>query len=159
MGISEGYKRIAEKQKAEWLVFVERVQRAGLPAPERTDFSNTRPITRRGWHLLEELLLVENSLHQEERAEIQRGLDLLRIYERRDEIRSRLMQGADLPDPQWPEVAPPIPSELALSPQCTHVLLWAAIKELGFDKTDNYKGYYQNAQVQLYRIAKERGDF
>ncbi len=81
------------------------------------------------------------------------------IYERRDEIRYRLEQGADLPDPQWPYTAQPIPAVLGLSPQCTHVLLWAAIKELGLDKTGNYTGYLQDAQLQLYRIAKDRGDF
>ena len=159
MGIAEGYKRIAEKQKADWLVFRDRFHQAGMTLPERSDFNGIWPRTRHGWSILEKLLKAEYRLNDEEQQKIQKGLELISIHERKEEIRRRLEQGADLPDPHWPDVAPPIPSALALSPQCSHVLLWTAIKELGLDKTDNYKGNYQSAQLQLYRIAKKRGDF
>ncbi len=147
MGISEGYKRIAEKQKADWLLLLDRFHQVGMAPPERSDFDGIRPKTRHGWSVLENLLTMENRLTDEDKQKIRQGLELISIYERKEEIRRRLEQGADLPDPQWPDVAPPIPSALARSPQCSSVLLWAAIKELGLDKTDNYKGYFQSAQV------------
>lgn len=159
MGISEGYKRIAEKQKAEWLAFLDRCHQAGMPAPERSDFDGVRPKTRHGWHTLEKLLTAENRLNDQEQQSIRRGLELISIYERVEEIRSRLEQGADLPDPQWPETAPHIPAAVALSQQAAGVLRWVAIKELGLDKSGNYDGYAQTAMLEMYRIAKDRGDF
>lgn len=159
MGISEGYKRIAEKQKAEWLAFLDRCHQAGMPVPERSDFDGVRPKTLHGWHTLEKLLTAENRLNDQEQQNIRRGLELISIYERVEEIRSRLEQGADLPDPQWPTAAPGIPPQIALSAKADFILLWTAVKELGLDHDGQYDGYGKQAQLQMYRIAKERGDF
>lgn len=159
MGISEGYKRIAEQRKAAWIDFEERCQSAGLTPPSREDFDGVQPKTRNGWKKREQLLEAEGSLNDVERQKILRGLELISIYERRDEIRRRLEAGEDLPDPQWPNVAQNIPAEVALSQQASEILLWTAIKELGLDRTSTYDGYFKQAQLQMYRIAKARGDF
>ena len=159
MGISEGYKRIAEQQKAAWISLEQRCQSAGLTPPSREDFDGVRPRTRHGWKTSELLLEAEGLLNEVEKQKIQRGLELISIYERRDEIRQRLAAGADLPDPQWPNAAPNIPADVALSRQASDIVLWTAIKELGLDKTNAYDGYFKQAQVQMYRIAKARGDF
>lgn len=159
MGISEGYKRIAEQQKAAWISLEQRCQSAGLTPPSREDFDGVRPRTRYGWKTFELLLEAEGLLNEVEKQKIQRGLELISIYERRDEIRQRLAAGADLSDPQWPNSAPNIPAEVALSNRASDIVLWTAIKELGLDKTNEYAGYFNQAQVQMYRIAKARGDF
>lgn len=157
--MSEGYNRIAEQRKAAWISFEERFQEAGLTPPSREDFDGVHPRTRKGWKVLEQLLEAEGLLTEIEKQKIQRGLELISIYERRDEIRQRLAAGEDLPDPQWPNVAQGIPAEIALSQQASDILLWTAIKELGLDKTNTYDGYFKQAQLQMYRIAKDRGDF
>jgi hypothetical protein len=159
MGISEGYKRIAEKQKADWLTFLDRCHQAGMPPPDRSDFDGIWPKSRHGWGILENLLTAENCLNDEERQKIRKGLELISIRERVEDIRRRLEQGADLPDPQWPETAPHIPAAVALRSQAAGVLRWVAIKELGLDKSGSYDVYAQTAMLEMYRIAKERGDF
>lgn len=155
MGISEGYKRIAEQRKAAWIAFEERCRSAALTLLSREDFDGVHPRTRNGWKTLEQLLQAEGLLNEIEIQKIEKGLELISIYERRDEIRQRLAFGADLPDPEFPNAASSIPADVALSQQASDVVLWVAIKELGLDKAGKYDGYHKQAQLQMYRIRND----
>lgn len=159
MGISEGYRRIAEKVASDWLHLQQRCEMAGLPPLDKRDFDGTHPVTRLGWECKKQLLVKEGRLGQTEQLEIARGLEMIRINERENEIRERLEAGADLPDFRWPDTSPSIPSAIALSSQASKVLRWTAIKELGLDKDTTYEWFYHGAMVEMYQIGKCRGDF
>jgi len=64
MGISEGYKRIFEQRKAEWVEFRKRFSEARLPAPKSRDFDGNRPTTTIGWNSYRRLLDVEGKLDE-----------------------------------------------------------------------------------------------
>lgn len=159
MGISDGYRRIAQKKAADWAELQTRCQRAGLPALNENDFDGTYPITRSGWECQRKLLEAEGRFDEAAAHEIERGLERISIHEREFEIRRRLQSGSELPDPRWPDSAPKISSEVALSAQASDVLRWTAIKELGLDKDGAYRPVYEAAMLQMSRIAKDRGDF
>ncbi len=158
MGMAEGYRRIGETQKADWVAFEQRCQKFGI-IPDPRDFNGDRPQTRNAWGTLETLLKAEERLDKQEQEKIAEALERLSIHERADEIRERLSKGVDLPDPEWPDSSPSIPAKLALSPKADSVVLWTAVRELGLDRGDKYDGYRKQAQLQMYQIAKERGDF
>jgi hypothetical protein len=159
MGISDGYRCIAEKKAADWDELQARCRRAGLPTFNKNDFDGSHPITRSGWECQRKLLEAEGRLDEAVAHEIERWLEGISIHERESEIRRRLQNGSELPDPRWPDAAPKISPEVALSAQASDVRRWTAIKELGLDKDGAYRSVYEDAMLQMYRIAQDRGDF
>lgn len=159
MGISEGYKRIVEQRKAEWAEFRKRFSEARLPGPKSRDFDGNRPTTATGWNSYRNLLDVEGKLDEASLREIQSGLDLLKINEREERIRSRLSVGGSIPDPTYPDTSDRIPSEIALTSEARSIIHWAAIKELGLDRSGEYNYFLEQAKLDLYQIKKARGDF
>jgi hypothetical protein len=159
MGMFEGYRRLAEKNKRDWQAFVDRFQSTGLPCPDSRDFDGCRPVTRAGWDVYRSLLEKEGRVTAAEDLKIRRGLEGIAIREREEEIRLRLRGGAKLPDPQWPATSPSIPGDVALTNGASDVVQWSAIKDLGLDQDEYYRPVLSRARLQMYDIARHRGDF
>jgi hypothetical protein len=166
MGLSEGYKRLAEARKAEWQKLIARFQRANLPIPDAKDFSagvlspDVHPSTRIGWDQLSSLLENEGQLTESSKAEIARGLQRIDIQERAREIEERIKKGESIPDPSWPRSSSMLsPDDLRKQGQIFHIIRWTAIRELGFDGIDDYASTQRAAALEAYGIAKRRGDF
>lgn len=166
MGISEGYRRIAEQQREKWKQFNQRLLAAGLPEANRSDFDDSfggqygavRPRTRAGWAIFVSLREKEGGLTSAERDEVRYGLEQILISEKMEEIRTRLEAGGALPDPVWPDSSPPILAEFALSSRARGIFRWSAIKELGLDTDQHYSGVYRSAQSERHDVARQRGD-
>lgn len=166
MGISEGYRRIAEQQRENWRQFNQRLLAVGLPEANRSDFDDSfggqygavSPRSRTGWNIFVTLREKEGGLTAEEHDKVKYGLQQILVSEKMDEIRIRLESGGSLPDPVWPDSSPPIPAEFALSISASSILRWSAIKELGWDTDQHYSGVYRSAQSERHDFARKRGD-
>jgi hypothetical protein len=166
MGMSEGYRRIAEQQREKWKSFNRRLIDAGLPEAQRPDFDDefggqygdVKPRTRSGWAIYVALREKEGGLASEEKDDVKYGLERILISEKQQEIRKRLEAGGTLPDPRWPDTSPAIPAETALSHRATSIVHWAAVKELGLEKDEHYGSVYRSARDEMYDISRQRGD-
>jgi hypothetical protein len=167
MGMSEGYRRIAEQKREKWERFNRRLHAVGLPEAKRPDFDDefggqyldVTPRTRAGWAIYVDLREREGGLTPKEYDEIKYGLERILISEKEEEIRRRLEAGGTLPDPNWPDTSPEISAETALSQRAISIVHWAAIKELGLEKDEHYRGVYRSVQSEMYDISRQRGDF
>ena len=166
MGMSEGYRRIAEQQREKWKEFNLRLIAAGLPEANRLDFDDSfggqygavSPRSRTGWAIFVALREKEGGLTTEERDKVKYGLEQILISEKMKEIRTRLEAGGTLPDPVWPDTSPPIRAEFALSSRAKSILWWSAIKELELHTDKHYSHIYGSAQSERNDFARQQLD-
>lgn len=172
MGLSELIKRAAEQRQGEWNALLSRFARAGLSPPYARDFKGQRPKTEIGWASYRDLLQREGVPDADISKEIESGLNQLRESEQAEaesrqrwekirakeaEIRERLQSGGTLPNPTWPDTLPPIEAEAVLSSATKNLILWTAIRELGYDKDGGLRSIRSNAELELHFIEKRRG--
>ena len=164
MGISDGYRRISQKSQELWLEYKARFNKAGLPEPIAANYlyGTCRPCTKEGWACHKTLLEREGSLTDSALADIEKGLNAIRILDKVAEIRRLISTGLPVLDPNYilpRQVELHLPMDVALSNRADKIILWMAIVELKLDQVDIYKNLIFDARIQAYQIRKSRGDF
>lgn len=155
--MAKGYAKEAERARELELALEARLSAAGLPPSSKGDFEKAMPVTLQGWDTYELLLVQEGNLTPEERENIRRGRESLRIRERRKDLEVRIGKGESLPDPEY-EGGEAVSPKYALLGQGA-LITWQAIRELGLSGDPHYRREREAANSAMGEVSRRRGDF
>lgn len=139
------------------LALDDRLKAAGLPPKSKGDFLQGLPVSLQGWDTYESLLEREGNLTPEERENILRGRESIRIRERRKQLEIRIKNGENLPDPEY-EGGDPVSPKYAFLGQGA-LITWQAIRELGLSDDPYYQHKREAARNAMGDVLRRRGDF